>query len=134
MIGYCSVLKMFMNVGVWHIYPTLFPAIYCCCSVTSILLTIHLSLVNCSDPTPPMDGSIDPYQNTTEGAVISFRCDPGLVPAGRMNTICESDGRWIPDPATTVCTCKFRKIRVYIYRILPLKLCMIHTRYILCIS
>ena len=53
-----------------------------------------------------MDGSIDPYQNTTEGAEIFFRCNPGVVPAGRMRAVCGPDGRWNPDPATLVCTCE----------------------------
>ena len=65
--------------------------------------------VNCSDPTPPMDGSIDPYQNTTEGAEIFFRCNPGFVPAGRMTATCASNGVWTPDPASFTCT------REYIY-------------------
>ena len=62
--------------------------------------------VNCSDPAVPGGGSIDPYQNTTEGAEIFFRCNPGFVPAGRMRAVCGADGRWSPDPATLVCLCK----------------------------
>ena len=54
-----------------------------------------------------MDGSIDPYQNTTEGADIFFGCNPGFVPAGRMTAVCEADGRWNPDPADHRCTCKY---------------------------
>ena len=66
-----------------------------------------LSTVNCSDPTVPVNGSIvSAYQNTTEGAEIFFRCNPGLVPAGRRTATCGADGRWNPDPATLVCTCK----------------------------
>ena len=53
-----------------------------------------------------MDGSIEPYQNTTEGAEIFFRCNPGFVPAGRMRAVCGADGRWNPDTAT-VCTCEY---------------------------
>ena len=54
-----------------------------------------------------MDGSIEPYQNTTEGAEIFFRCNPGFVPAGRMRAVCRADGKWSPDPATLVCTCEY---------------------------
>ena len=61
---------------------------------------------NCGDPTVPTNGSIGEYQNTTEGTVIMFGCDPGFVPAGNTTAVCASDGRWIPDPATLVCTCK----------------------------
>ena len=53
-----------------------------------------------------MDGSIDPYHNTTEGAEIFFRCNPGFVPAGGMRAVCGTDGRWNPDPATLVCACE----------------------------
>ena len=38
--------------------------------------------------------------------MIMFGCDPGFVPAGNTTAVCASDGRWIPDPATLVCTCK----------------------------
>ena len=53
-----------------------------------------------------MDGSIDPYQNTTEGAVISFMCNPMFVPTERMTAVCGADQRWNPDPAGLVCTCE----------------------------
>ena len=53
-----------------------------------------------------MDGSIETYQNTTEGAKIFFRCNPGFAPAGRMRAVCGTDGRWNPDPATFGFTCE----------------------------
>ena len=57
--------------------------------------------VNCSDPTPPANGAIDAYQNTTEGAVIMFICNSGFfVNLAVMEAVCEPDGRWNPDPAT----------------------------------
>ena len=65
-----------------------------------------LSLVNCSGPTFPANGSIEAYHNTTEGAEIFFRCNPGFVPAGRMRAVCGADGRWNPDPGDHVCTCE----------------------------
>ena len=70
-------------------------------------MDFFLSTVNCSDPTPPTDGSIDPYQNTTEGAVIHFRCSPGFVPTGRMTAVCGADQRWNPDPAGHRCICEY---------------------------
>ena len=75
-------------------------------SVLIFRLSISPSTVNCSDPTSPVDGTIDPYQNTTEGAEIFFRCDPGFIPAGRMRAVCGADGRWAPYPATLACTCE----------------------------
>ena len=81
---------------------TRIPTFNCLCS-----MLLSLPPVNCSDPTLPMDGSIDPYQNTTEGAEIFFRCNPGFVPSGNMTAVCGADGRWNPDPATLVCTCEY---------------------------
>ena len=53
-----------------------------------------------------MDGSIEPYQNTTEGADISFRCNLMFVPSTRMTATCASNGMWTPDPASLTCTCE----------------------------
>ena len=77
-----------------------------------VILTLHIAItflppVNCSDPTPPTDGSIDPYHNTTEGAEISFRCDPGFVPTESTTAVCGEDQRWTPDPADHRCTCEY---------------------------
>ena len=57
----------------------MFTPSWSCDKIVSLLLVSIISYfllppVNCSDPTPPTNGSIDPYQNTTEGAVISFMC------------------------------------------------------------
>ena len=54
-----------------------------------------------------MDGSIEPYQNTTEGAEISFGCNPMFVPTERMTAVCRADQRWSPDPAGHRCTCEY---------------------------
>ena len=68
-----------------------------------------LSIVNCSDPIAvPRNGSIDPYQNTTEGAEVFFSCNPMFVPTGRMRAVCGADGRWTPDPAGLVCMCELK--------------------------
>ena len=68
---------------------------------------IFFSPVNCSDPTPPVDGSIGAYQNTTEGAVIFFTCNPMFVPTESMTAVCGEDRRWSPDPADHRCTCEY---------------------------
>ena len=74
------------------------------CSVIIFRMSfIYFDPANCSNPTRPMDGSIEPYQNTTEGAEIFFKCNPGFVPAGRMRAVCGADGRWNPDPAGYRC-------------------------------
>ena len=54
--------------------------------------------VSCGRPITPDNGSIEAHQNTTEGAGILFRCDPGFVPAGRMRAVCGADGRWKTGP------------------------------------
>ena len=53
-----------------------------------------------------MDGSIVPYQNTTEGAEIFFKCNAMFVPSEKMTAVCGTDQRWDPDPADLTCTCK----------------------------
>ena len=82
--------------------------------LTACVQCFFLPPVNCSDPTPPVDGSIDPYHNTTEGAEIFFRCNPGFVPAALMTAVCGADGRWNPNPAGLVCTCE-SSTTVYVY-------------------
>ena len=62
---------------------------------------------NCSDPTPPIDGSIEPYQNTAEGTVIFFMCNPMFVPTERMTATCGCNGMWTPEPASLTCTCEY---------------------------
>ena len=62
---------------------------------------------NCSDPGTPRNGFIGPYQNTTEGAEISFRCNSQYVPTTARIAICGADGRWNPDPATHMCKCEY---------------------------
>ena len=63
--------------------------------------------VNCSDPATPRNGFIQPYQNTTEGAEIFFRCNSQFVPNTTMMAVCGADARWNPDPDTHVCTCEY---------------------------
>ena len=72
-----------------------------------LILSIILLPVNCSDPSPPTDVSIYPYLNTTEGAEISFMCNPGFVPTDSMTAVCGADRRWSPDPADLVCACEY---------------------------
>ena len=65
-----------------------------------------LSTANCSDPTVPKNGVIDPFLNTTDGAEMFFMCNPGFVPAGRMKAVCAANGSWTFDPAALVCKCE----------------------------
>ena len=36
--------------------------------------------------------------------VIAYQCEEGLVPEGRVEAMCDDDGRWSPDPTQHVCT------------------------------
>ena len=59
---------------------------------------------DCGAPPPPVNGSVQPYTNTTEGSVVVFQCDPGFVPEGEMTAVCESDGQWVPYPGNVTCS------------------------------
>ena len=71
-----------------------------------------LPLANCSDPIAPGNGSIEQYQNTTEGAEIFFSCNRMYIPVRTMRAVCTADGRWNPDPATTMCTCEMSSMLI----------------------
>ena len=98
-------------------------------SVTSLHVCLHflLSTANCSEPTAPGNGVVEPYQSTLEGAEIIFMCNPGFVPAGRMRAVCAADGSWTSDPAALVCTCEIFIVspnpfylHVYLYKFIAL--------------
>ena len=40
----------------------------------------------------------------TEGTEIMYKCRPKLQPQNNITSVCESDGRWSPDPALHNCT------------------------------
>ena len=69
-----------------------------------LLFDPYSSVVNCRAPSPPADGSIDPYTSTVQGARVTFQCDEGFSPSGLMTSVCQAGGNWEPDPATTVCS------------------------------
>ena len=58
--------------------------------------------VDCGPPTTPWNGSLESYSDTTEGSVVLYRCDPGLVPEEKMRTMCTENG-WSPNPADLNC-------------------------------
>ncbi len=55
--------------------------------------------VNCFDPVPVAGVIFKPFSNTTEGANISFNCEPGLEPQREDLSVCSSNGSWAPNPA-----------------------------------
>ena len=55
--------------------------------------------------TPFFTGHVDeePFSSTTVGSQIAYQCQSGLLPEGRMTSVCRGDGRWDPNPATLMC-------------------------------
>ncbi len=61
-------------------------------------------LVNCSNTSPAAGVTFRPFSDTTEGANISFNCEPGLEPQREDVSVCSSNGSWVPDPAHKICS------------------------------
>ena len=61
------------------------------------------SSVDCGPPPAPRNVSLESYTNTTEGSVVFYSCDPGLVPERRMMSLCTGSG-WSPNPAVLNCS------------------------------
>ena len=59
---------------------------------------------DCGAPPPPVNGSVQPYTNTTEDSVVMFQCDQGFVPEGEMIAVCGSDVQWTPNPGGVTCS------------------------------
>ena len=59
--------------------------------------------VDCGPPVAPLNGSLENYINTTEGSEVFYSCNQGLVPEGRMRTVCTRNG-WSPNPAGLSCS------------------------------
>jgi len=61
--------------------------------------------VDCGPPVAPQNGSLESYTNITIGSEVFYSCDPGLVPVGKMKSVCTVSG-WSPNPADLNCTGK----------------------------
>ena len=61
-----------------------------------------LTSVYCGSPDNPRNGSLESYSDTTEGSEVFYGCNQGLVPEGRMRTVCTRNG-WSPNPADLSC-------------------------------
>ena len=62
-----------------------------------------LNSVDCGPPPALRNGSLESYTNTTEGSVVFYSCDPGLVPEMRMMSVCTGSG-WSPNTADLNCS------------------------------
>ena len=83
---------------VYHLVHT-YSCIACHCeSCTSIIIA------DCGAPLPPVNGSLQLDTNTTEGSVVVFQCNPGLVSEGEMTAVCGMDGQWTPNPERVTCS------------------------------
>ena len=59
--------------------------------------------VSCGTPTFARRVDIELFNSTTVGSQIVYQCQSGLLPEGRMTSVCGGDGRWNPDPTTLIC-------------------------------
>ena len=59
---------------------------------------------DCGAPSPPINGSLQPHTNTTEGLVVVFQCRLEFVPEGEITAVCGSDGQWTPNPGDITCS------------------------------
>ena len=71
------------------------------CLIASYCFTFT---ADCGAPPTPVNGSVQPHTNTTEGSVVVFQCDPGFVPEGMMIAVCGRDGQWTPNPGGVTCS------------------------------
>ena len=62
--------------------------------------------VNCTTPTHPINGTIEPYDFTQVGAIIQFHCNKSYAPTKWRIAECQLNGTWAPDPARLICTFK----------------------------
>ena len=63
--------------------------------------------VSCGTPSFASRVDVEPFNSTTVGSQIVYQCQSGLLPEGRMTSVCGGEGRWNPDPATLMCKGKF---------------------------
>ena len=62
-----------------------------------------MAKVDCGEPTLPANASIQSTNGTTEGSVVIYRCDPGLIPEEDNMIVCTAGDNWSPDPSEVVC-------------------------------
>ena len=47
---------------------------------------------------------MEDYNDTVEGLVVIYSCNPGLIPEGEFRSVCRNDtDTWDPDPASLMC-------------------------------
>ena len=88
-----SALSLHIDLGVYQLYDK--------CLQIAQLIQIQLTVVHLLPH--EMDLWRATYTNTTDGSVVFYSCDPGLVPVGRMMTVCTGTG-WSPSPDALSCS------------------------------
>ena len=66
-------------------------------------LCAHAHAVNCGQPTPPNNVHLEMPNGTTEGSWILIKCNNGN---NTTSAVCDSDGRWLPDPSQHYSNCE----------------------------
>ena len=78
-----------------------------------ILATLFTPSVSCGAPSFSTGVTVAPFNSTTVGSEIVYQCQSGLLPEGRMTSVCREDGMWNPDPATLLCEGKSYALASY---------------------
>ena len=72
--------------------------------IVVVLFTLSVvAVVDCGTPSAAIGVLIQPYNSTTVGSQIIFRCMDGLIPEKEVSAVCRSDGEWSQDPEIHVC-------------------------------
>ena len=64
---------------------------------------LSLFSVSCGAPSFAGRVGVEPFSSTTVGSEIVYQCQSGLLPEGRMTSLCGGDGKWNPDTTTLMC-------------------------------
>ena len=62
------------------------------------------SEVVCGDPSSPVNGRVGRPSGSGLGSTVSFQCSEGLSPPWVMNSTCNINGTWSPNPGELICT------------------------------
>ena len=84
-------------------------------------------VLDCGAPSAIIGVTIEPVNDTKFGSLITFHCDEDNI---TMTVVCESNGEWIPNPASLKCGNESSGITIIIilfYRPKYVtKICMFH--------
>ena len=58
----------------------------------------------CGDPSSPVNGHVGRPSGSGLGSTVSFQCSEGLNPPWVMNSTCNINGTWSPNPGELICT------------------------------